>query len=237
MKLESQPKSPLSKVLWLLRWLVMISGVSALLGVALGLGDRVNVSLAILFWLPITAATMILEIASKQGYPAHLKKRAGVLYWLSAVGFILCIFINASSGSNENLPPSTEKQVQTSTAGELDALVNQVRKQAGSNPITLEQRLSKTAQRKADEMNTQGYYDHVNPNDDSRGTDMIFAELGYECVAASENIVKNTYTSKSAIDAWSGSPSHYAAMVDPKYDIVGYGISADKIVQHFCDLK
>lgn len=215
----------------------MISGVSSILAAALGFGNRNSVSLAIFFWLPVTAATMVYEIASKQGYPLRLKKRYRLLYALSAIGFLLCLVIGVSTGYSQDLPPSTTEQTQTSTIEQLHTLTNQVRKEAGSNPLALEQRLNKTAQRKADEMNTQGYYDHVNPNDDSRGTDMIFAELGYECVAASENIVKNTYSSKSAIDAWSGSPSHYAAMVDPKYDIVGYGISADKIVQHFCDLK
>lgn len=242
MELESNSKTLLTKVLWLLRWLVMISGVSSLLSAGLQFSGPDQASFAILFSLPITAAAMTSEIAHKRGNPQNLRKRARILYGLSVLGFFLAVTVSVASNPAPISTPDQAKdtnthQTQTATVDELHTMTNQVRAKFGSKSLEQSVRLNKTAQLKAEEMNTQGYYDHVNPNDDSRGTDKIFSEFGYECKGASENIVRNSFTSKMAIDAWVGSKSHFDAMINADYDIVGFGISGDKIVQHFCDLN
>ena len=135
-------------------------------------------------------------------------------------------------------PSLAVKQVKQSlpTANEMLSLINAEREKKGVAPLKIDERLNQSAQWKADDMKEFNYFGHV--RESYHGYEKA-VELNQECIYASENITKNIYsnTSSAAVNAWINSPSHFAAMVDSRYDTTGFGVSGEYIVQHFCDLR
>lgn len=155
--------------------------------------------------------------------------------WVGLLGLgLLSYAIN--QGNN---PVTPQQPVSTVSVQELHLLINQERARVGAPPLGIEGRLTNSAQLKANDMVSDGYFDHVNPKTGKRGISYITDSLPGQCQYINENITDNIHsnTSESAVNAWINSPSHYSEMVSPRYDTVGYGISGTKIVQHMCDLK
>lgn len=125
------------------------------------------------------------------------------------------------------------------TINELLRLTNEERSKAGVAPLTLDGRLNQSAQAKADDMNINRYFDHVNPITGKRGNSYIRDFTGNDCPSGSENLTDNIYenSSERAVQAWKMSKAHLEAMLDTKYDLTGFGIAGTKVVQHFCDLN
>lgn len=130
-----------------------------------------------------------------------------------------------SSPTVEAVPPSSD---------ELLRLVNKERAKVGVAPLVIDERVQEAAQLKADDMLKNNYFDHVDANGKHGYTYVI--DTGADCTYAGENITWNTHVndSKTAVEAWVGSKSHYEAMIDAKYTTTGFGIADRKIVQHFC---
>jgi uncharacterized protein YkwD len=133
--------------------------------------------------------------------------------------------------------------------------VNEERAKVGVAPLTIDERINKSAQRKADDMANNDYFDHVSPVDGRHGYEYIFEGTGHDCVYAGENAYYIGYgpnyslapVLESAINGWINSPPHYEGMVDAKYSLTGFGVvrSTEKedgtynvyAVQHFCELR
>ena len=101
------------------------------------------------------------------------------------------------------------------------ATVNDLRTAAGAPPLTLCARLTATAQDYATLMATTGHYGHVGP-DGSEPWDRMTAH-GYQWRGAAENIAAGFDDVSAVMDGWRNSPGHYANIVDPSFEHVGFG--------------
>lgn len=149
--------------------------------------------------------------------------------------------MNADSTPNV-APVATVQPVRKSqppTVDELLRLVNEERAKVGVAALVLDERLNQSAQKKADDMVKNNYFAHVSPVDGRQGYTYIF-DVMPECKEGSENIRDNDEhinTSHEAFKAWTDSAPHHRAMVDSSYAKTGFGISGDRVVEHFCTLK
>ena len=153
----------------------------------------------------------------------------------------------ASLDKRQATVPSTQATAQVLSkyevgppdAQELLELVNAERARVGAAPLVIDERVQKSAQLKADDMNSGNYFGHIMPSTGKVLDDEMNALLVSACADSSENISwgQRENTTQSAMTGWSNSPPHYAAMVNPEYTLTGIGISSDKIVQHFCIVK
>lgn len=122
-------------------------------------------------------------------------------------------------------------------ADEMLRLVNEERAKVGSTPLRYDPRLQRSAQAKADDMISKGYYGHKDSSG-KEGYTLVF-EYAPECRYASENLTglfPQDFSSEGALSNWKESTAHFNALIDAKYDLTGFGIAGDKVVEHFCDL-
>lgn len=103
-----------------------------------------------------------------------------------------------------------------------------------TNPL-----LEKSAQAKADDMATRGYFSHYTPEGDAPWK--FIREAGYSYRTAGENLAVNFVDSHDVTEAWMNSPTHRANLLAGKYTEVGVatahgtykGKEAIFVVQHF----
>lgn len=136
--------------------------------------------------------------------------------------------------------PKSKYEVGPPDATEILELVNNERAKVGVAPLTVDERLVGSAQRKADLIVKDGKYDHDN-GDGTRGYQYALEATKGECSYASENLKAHdikTADSKSILDGWMNSESHRNALLDAKYASTGVALANDGyrvfIVQHFC---
>lgn len=115
-------------------------------------------------------------------------------------------------------------QAQTLEASEVDAaqLINAERVRLGLNPLRISQRLTVVADWMATDMSTRSYVplDHVDSL--GRNSTTRLNQLGYDYNTAKGEILAGNYTTAAAVvAAWIASPSHYAAIQNPKYRVLG----------------
>lgn len=167
----------------------------------------------------------------------------GALLFLTLfIAYIL--YIHRDSKVETKASPTVsepKKEIKPATITELLTLVNAERAKVGVAPLIIDERLNMSAQAKADDMFTRNYNDHVDP-DGYHGYMYINVHAPNVCNSGGENLVNNVAktnfdASAAVVNSWVYSPSHYAAMIDPNYDITGFGISGTKVVEHFCDLR
>ena len=145
---------------------------------------------------------------------------------------------------NKELTPS-KYDVGPPDAQEMLELVNKERTKVGAAPLKLDERLNASAQEKADDMQNRDYYGHKSP-DGIEGFSLVFKHMPGKCRYASENLailLVSISNSREAIDGWmSSTKGHREAILDKKYDLVGFGVAKNKygnslVVQHFCELN
>lgn len=129
--------------------------------------------------------------------------------------------------------PATAPIQEPITREDLLAAVNAERTAVGVAPLQLDERLNQSAQKVADSFVLDAT-PHV--TNGTRGTDLAH-EYAPNCKVTSENISWHHESLSAAISGWKGSPSHYAALVDSRYQLSGFGIAPGNVlVQHFCAL-
>lgn len=167
--------------------------------------------------------------------------------------FLLIVSLTAAQELNRPQTASEQPSVVVSqpvvsppTVDELLRLVNEERAKVGVKPLRLDPLLNKSAQWKSDDMVNRNYFGHWpetmdgKPNTEKYTMNLeLRIAVGRMCVSSSENISwgDKVNTSESAMVGWINSEPHYKAMVDPRYESTGIGISGNKIAQHFCDEK
>lgn len=164
-----------------------------------------------------------------------------ILSLIAILGLInVFVVLNTADKPVDNAKPSVLKQetVTPPTVDELFRLVNEERAKVGVQPLTINSLLNQSAQNKSNDMVANNYYDHVNPNTGVTGWKTIpYQELG--CTYASENLNAGV-SDKNLIKKWLNSQPHKEAILDPRYDLTGFGITKMNnyyyAVQHFCDL-
>jgi uncharacterized protein YkwD len=125
---------------------------------------------------------------------------------------------------------------------------NKRRVDAGIKPLAYHNELNNSAMDKADDMAERNYYSHRSP-DGVMGYSLIFDYIPESnLIYASENIAMYCpdWDEKRLVDGWMSSKFHREAILDPRYDAMGVGVSlsphkdANKectgyAVQHFAD--
>jgi len=118
-------------------------------------------------------------------------------------------------------------------------LTNQIRTVRGIPVLSQNAFLDQSAQAKANDMVTNGYFGH----DDKHGNRMAYwiKSTGYDYLRAGENLAKGFSSVEVVMQAWTNSPTHYANLVNDNYSETGIGIATGIIdgkttilvVQHF----
>lgn len=150
------------------------------------------------------------------------------------VGFTL-LTDTPTTPVTQSVAPTIQKP-QPPTVDELLRLVNEERAKVGVAPLRLDPLLNQSAQRKADDMYKNNYFGHVDANG-KHGYEYVI-EAGKKCIYQSENLRdndKSVNTAAETMSAWINSKPHYTAMIDSRFESTGFGISGDKITEHFCD--
>ncbi len=101
-------------------------------------------------------------------------------------------------------------------------LTNEVRTSQGLPPLRYNNLLAQAAENKAKHMFTHDYWAHFGGG--KSPWDFIL-DSGYSYEVAGENLAKGFMYSESVVDGWKNSPTHYANLIRPDYDEVGFGVS------------
>lgn len=99
---------------------------------------------------------------------------------------------------------------------------NAKRKEAGLAPLVLDQRLSRAAALKAQDMFSDNYWAHNSPNGKTPWTFISMA--GYHYRVAGENLAKNFSVSNGVVDAWMASPTHKDNIMRTDYKDIGFAV-------------
>jgi len=111
------------------------------------------------------------------------------------------------------------------------SLINKERLSVGLDGLKFNYLLGRSAQLKADEMCKLNYFAHTNPNGD-KSWDSV-KKLGYDYYIAGENLARNHLTDFSVFNGFKNSPTHYALIIDGRYEDIGIGRCEEYLVVHF----
>jgi uncharacterized protein YkwD len=106
---------------------------------------------------------------------------------------------------------------------ELLTRVNDERRRAGRQPLTLDPRLDAAAQRHAEDMLQRSYFAH---RDRAGHTVRERARAaGYEWEAIGENLALGQTSVKEVVESWMRSPGHRENILDRRYTQTGVGLA------------
>lgn len=138
-----------------------------------------------------------------------------LLYVPSAIGFMKP---DATVVTNiENVPvapPVDEYSVYN--------LVNDERAKAGLVKLTLDPRIEQAAQTKCNDLVTQNYWSHTDPQ--GRMPWHLFEENGYAYRHAGENLAEEFATNNAVISGWMNSPEHRSNILMSDYRSTGVAV-------------
>lgn len=103
------------------------------------------------------------------------------------------------------------------------ALVNQIREEAGVQPLSLDATLCEAACMRAVEIDYSGLFSHTRPNDTSALT--VLDTYGISYNYAGENLAASYHSPESVVEAWKNSEGHYVNLVNVNYTKMGVGFS------------
>ncbi|MBI5620977.1 hypothetical protein HY949_04305 [Candidatus Gottesmanbacteria bacterium] len=99
---------------------------------------------------------------------------------------------------------------------------NAKRAQAGLSALSLDQRLSRAAALKAQDMFAKNYWAHNGP--DGKTPWEFVTTAGYRYRVAGENLAKNFSVSSAVVDAWMASPTHKDNIMRSDYRDIGFAV-------------
>lgn len=105
---------------------------------------------------------------------------------------------------------------------QLFSAINAKRAEAGLGALVLDQRLSRAAALKAQDMFANNYWAHNSP---AGKTPWEFVtSVGYRYRVAGENLAKNFSVSSAVVDAWMASPTHRENIMRSDYKDIGFAV-------------
>ncbi|MCZ4611269.1 CAP domain-containing protein, partial [Streptomyces sp. Lzd4kr] len=110
----------------------------------------------------------------------------------------------------------------TDTVGQVVALVNKERANAGCGPLEEDSLLNKSAQGHSDDMAARDFFDHTNPDGADPGQRITAA--GYRWSTYGENIAMGQQTPAAVMESWMNSPGHRANILNCSFKDIGVGI-------------
>ncbi|HEY3782672.1 MAG TPA: CAP domain-containing protein [Fimbriimonadaceae bacterium] len=105
-------------------------------------------------------------------------------------------------------------------------LTNRERAKAGLGPLALADRLSNSAEWKAEDMADRNYFDHA----DGNGRDFVDRadQYGYgDWTYLGENIAAGQRTPEEVVAEWMASPGHRKNILKPQFKEIGLGYADD----------
>jgi uncharacterized protein YkwD len=96
------------------------------------------------------------------------------------------------------------------------SMLNGVRSDAGSNPVTYDARLGAAAQTHANDMLANDFFSHTGSDGSSVG-DRVTAQ-GYNWRTVGENIARGQADEAAVLAAWVNSPGHQSNNVNPNFE-------------------
>jgi hypothetical protein len=91
------------------------------------------------------------------------------------------------------------------------------------NPLTLNQKLTSAAAKKATHMFANNYWAHFAP--DGTSPWFFFQTVEYNYVYAGENLAKDFASSQAIVQAWMNSEKHRENILKPEYKEIGFAIA------------
>ena len=170
----------------------------------------------------------------RNAYRPHLLRRRALLFLLGVVlvaeGALVFNLLARQSGSNF---------LAAVIQSEIVLFTNAERVQNKVSALKESVLLDRSAQAKADDMATRGYFAHNSP--DGKQPWSWITAAGYNYRYAGENLAVRFIDSKDVVVAWMASPTPRANIVKPNYTEVGVGLAqgmykgqpATFVVQHF----
>lgn len=149
--------------------------------------------------------------------------RAKLLHYSSLAFFILFFFVAqfVFVKTQTNFPSVLGVKTDISTQ-ELLVLTNKQRQNNGFAPFVLNDRLSRAAELKGENMLAKGYWAHNAP--DGTTPWYFFKLVGYNYVYAGENLARGFTSSNDIVAAWMASPTHRENMLSPNYKEIGFAV-------------
>ena len=102
------------------------------------------------------------------------------------------------------------------------ALTNQARADNGLPPLTANPLLAAAAQKQAEAMAADAFFDHTNPKTGTQPGDRVTAE-GYRWSVVAENIAAGDATPADVVAGWLNSPGHRANILNSDVREIGVG--------------
>ena len=151
----------------------------------------------------------------KNQYRPHLIRTKGLVAVFALILVLLGVYNFGATGS------VLGDKVNISSAGLLQK-TNEVRGAADESPLSLNRELSRAAQMKAHDMLANQYWAHTAPD----GTEpwAWFDRVGYDYVAAGENLARDFKTNQGVVAAWMNSSEHRENVLNAGYTEVGFGV-------------
>lgn len=119
----------------------------------------------------------------------------------------------------------SEEQIAQYTAKVLK-LVNKEREQRGIAPLAINNKLSKMAQVKAEDIFEHNYWGHTSPIYGSPSE--MAKSFGITDKGCGENLCWYADTPEEAVTSWMSSEGHKTNILNPKYTQIGLGVYASK---------
>ncbi len=105
---------------------------------------------------------------------------------------------------------------------QLLSAINAKRAESGLGALVLDQRLSRAAALKAQDMFAKNYWAHNSP--DGKTPWEFITIAGYRYRVAGENLAKNFSVSSGVVDAWMASPTHREKVMRTDYKDIGFAV-------------
>ena len=129
------------------------------------------------------------------------------------------------SASDAEIQPESDANCNSymSYYNEVLSLVNQIRAEAGVEPLSLDTNMCRAASMRALEMDYADYFEHARAD----GRDCFSVMEYYSCSqsTAGENIAAGQRSPSEVVESWKNSSGHYANMIDADFSKLGVGYS------------
>lgn len=107
--------------------------------------------------------------------------------------------------------------------GELLDDTNAARKEAGLEPLVLNQQLTQAASLKAEDMLENNYWAHTSPSGVTPWK--WYEDVEYQYNIAGENLAKNYPSAAATVAAWMASPTHRENILRAEFKDVGFAVT------------
>lgn len=126
-----------------------------------------------------------------------------------------------SGTGDSDAKDSKVTQAEMTQAEAVLKLVNQERKKAGVQPLTLSEKITSIANTKAKDMADKNYFSHQSPTYGSP-FDML-KQFGVSYSYAGENIAAGQKTAEEVMNSWMNSSGHRQNILNKNYTQIGVG--------------